>query len=71
MYTTNAIENLNRQIRKVTKNKSSFPTDDSLFKLVYLAIMDASKKWKTARRDWSAVINPLCIYYGERIDKHL
>lgn len=71
MYTTNAIENLNRQIRKVTKNKSSFPTDDSLFKLVYLAIMDASKKWTTARRDWSAVINPLRIYYGERIDKYL
>ena len=71
MYTTNAIENLNRQIRKVTKNKSSFPTDDSLFKLIYLAVMDTSKKWTNALPDWSAVINPLRIYYGERIDNYL
>jgi putative transposase len=71
MYTTNAIENLNRQIRKVTKNKSSFPTDDSLFKLIYLAVMDTSKKWTTALHNWSAVINPLRIYYSERIDNYL
>ena len=71
MYTTNPIENLNRQIRKVTKNKSSFPTDDSLFKLIYLAIMGTSKKWTTALHNWSAVINPLRIYYKERIDNYL
>jgi len=64
MYTTNPIENLNRQIRKVTKNKSSFPTDDSLFKLIYLAVMDTSKKWTNALPDWSAVI-PLGITENE------
>jgi putative transposase len=71
IYTTNTIENLNRQMRKVTKNKSSFPTDDALFKLLYLAVMDASKKWTTALRDWSTIINQLRIYYGERIDNYL
>jgi len=71
IYTTNTIENLNRQMRKITKNKSSFPTDDALFKLLYLAIMDASKKWTMALRDWSAIINQLRIYYGERIDNYL
>lgn len=71
IYTTNTIENLNRRMRKVTKNKSSFPTDDSLFKLLYLAVMDASKKWTMALRDWSAIINQLRIYYGERIDNYL
>jgi transposase-like protein len=71
IYTTNTIENLNRRMRKVTKNKSSFPTDDALFKLLYLAVMDASKKWTTALRDWSAIINQLRIYYGERIDNYL
>jgi transposase-like protein len=71
IYTTNTIENLNRRMRKVTKNKSSFPTDDALFKLLYLAVMDAAKKWTTALRDWSAIINQLRIYYGERIDNYL
>jgi putative transposase len=71
IYTTNTIENLNRQMRKITKNKSSFPTEDALFKLLYLAVMDASKKWSLALRDWSAIINQLRIYYGDRIDKYL
>jgi len=48
MYTTNPIENLNRGIRKITKNKGSFPTDDSLFKILYLIIMDISQKWTLA-----------------------
>lgn len=45
IYTTNAIEGFNRQLRKVTKSKSVFPTDDSLFKMMYLAMMDITKKW--------------------------
>ena len=71
IYTTNAIENLNRQIRKVTKNKSSFPTDESLTKIIYLAVTDVSAKWNSALRDWSAIINQLRSYYGERIDNHM
>ena len=48
-YTTNAIEGFNRQLRKVTKSKSVFPTDDSLLKMLYLAMIDITKKW-TGRR---------------------
>jgi len=44
IYTTNTIENLNRRMRKVTKNKSNFPTDDALFKLLYIAVMDTPPK---------------------------
>lgn len=71
MYTTNVIENLNRRIRKVTKTKSSFPTDDSLFKLLYLTVIDTSKKWTTAVRGWGVIINQLRIYFGERMDNHM
>lgn len=45
IYTTNSIEGFNRQLRKVTKNKGVFPTDDSLLKMLYLAMMDITKKW--------------------------
>lgn len=51
IYTTNAIENFNRQLRKVTKAKSVFPTDDSLLKMLYLAMIDITKKWTGRRRD--------------------
>lgn len=71
IYTTNHIENYNRTIRKVTKTKSSFPTDDSLLKLLYLIIMDNTKKWTRQIRDWSMIINQMTIYFGERITKHL
>ncbi len=71
MYTTNAIENLNRRIRKVTKTKSSFPTDESLFKLLYLIIIDTSKKWSMPHREWGTIINHLRIYFSERVDAYL
>ena len=51
IYTTNAIEGFNRQLRKVTKAKSVFPTDDSLLKMLYLAMMDITKKWTGRRQD--------------------
>ena len=54
IYTTNTIEGFNRQLRKVTKNKSVFPTDDSLLKMLYLAMIDITKKWTGKRRDWGA-----------------
>ena len=56
IYTTNTIEGFNRQLRKVTKAKSVFPTDDSLLKMLYLAMMDITKKWTGRRQDWS--LNP-------------
>ena len=55
IYTTNAIEDFNRQLRKVTKAKSVFPTDDSLLKMLYLAMMDITKKWTGRRQDWSLI----------------
>lgn len=70
IYTTNPIEGFNRILRKATKNKSSFPTDDSLFKLLYLVVMDSTEKWQSVR-DWSQIINQLSVYFGERVTKHL
>ena len=67
IYTTNAIEGFNRQLRKVTKSKSVFPTDDSLLKMLYLAMMDITKKWTGRRMDWSAIHAQLMIYYGDRM----
>ncbi|MBP2628849.1 MAG: transposase mutator type [Firmicutes bacterium] len=55
IYTTNAIENFNRQLRKVTKAKSVFLTDDSLLKMLYLAMIDITKKWTGRRRDWGQI----------------
>ena len=67
IYTTNAIEGFNRQLRKVTKSKSIFPTDDSLFKMLYLAMMDITKRWTGRRQDWSAIYAQLVVFFGDRI----
>lgn len=68
IYTTNSIENFNRQLRKVTKSKTIFPTDDSLFKMLYLAMIDITKKWQDGRpRGWSQILDQLLIYFDERI----
>ena len=68
IYTTNPIESFNRKIRKITKNKSSFPTDDSLFKILYLIVMDESEKWKMAVREWGTIMNQLMIYFKDRVE---
>lgn len=67
IYTTNTIEGFNRQLKKVTKAKSVFPTDDSLFKMLYLAMKDITKKWTGRRQDWSRIYAQLAIYYGDRM----
>lgn len=67
IYTTNAIEGFNRQLRKVTKSKSVFPTDDSLFKMLYLVMMDITKKWTGRRQDWSIIHSQLEIFYADRM----
>lgn len=67
IYTTNAIEGFNRQLRKVTKAKSVFPTDDSLLKMLYLAMMDITKKWTGRRQDWSAIHAQLAVYFEDRM----
>ena len=57
IYTTNLIENLNGKIRKYTKNKLSFPTDDAVMKSVYLATREATKKWSMPIRNWGIILN--------------
>ena len=67
IYTTNAIEGFNRQLRKVTKSKSVFPTDDSLLKMLYLAMMDITKKWTGRRREWGVIYSQLEVFFGDRV----
>lgn len=67
IYTTNAIEGFNRQLRKVTKAKSVFPTDDSLFKMLYLAMTDITKKWTGRRQDWGKIHAQLAVFFEDRM----
>lgn len=67
IYPTNAIEGFNRQLRKVTKSKSVFPTDDSLFKMLYLAMMDITKKWTGRRQDWSVIHAQMALFLADRM----
>ena len=67
IYTTNAIEGFTRQLRKVTKAKSVFPTDDCLLKMLYLAMMDITKKWTGRRSDWSEIHAQLAVYFADRM----
>lgn len=65
MCTTNAIENFNRQLRKVTKNKSIFPTGFSLEKSLYLAMVNATSKWTTRMRGGDQILAQLHIFFEE------
>ncbi|WP_283700867.1 transposase, partial [Clostridium perfringens] len=71
IYTTNAMEGYNRQLRKVTKTKIAFPTDEALLKILYLATIDITKKWVQSIRGWSQILAQLSIYFDERLDDHL
>ncbi len=66
IYTTNAIEACNRQIRKHVKTRGSFPTEDSARKLIYLTIVNAQKNWRHAY-NWSAALAAFRIHFGERL----
>ncbi|MCL1828247.1 MAG: IS256 family transposase [Oscillospiraceae bacterium] len=68
IYTTNAIENFNRQLRKVTKTKSAFVSDDALMKILYLATMDITKKWTMPIKNWPMILDHLVIYFGDRVN---
>ncbi len=68
VYTTNPIESLNASIRKPTKSKSVFPTDDAVIKSVYLAVSDKIKKWTLRMRDWNMIIGQLQIFFEDRLD---
>lgn len=71
IYTTNPIEGLNRRLRKVTKTKGSFPSDDALFKLLYLIADDISRKWAMPIHNWGSSLQQLNLYFGERMEVHM
>jgi putative transposase len=71
IYTTNAIESLNSVIRKATKKRKLFPTDDSAKKVIYLAIQQASKKWTMPIRNWKAALNRFMIEFEERLTDYI
>jgi putative transposase len=66
IYTTNSVEAYHRQLRKVTKTKSSFPSPEAARKLLYLATMDITRKWTSPIRDWAKVLNQLVIRFEDR-----
>ena len=70
IYTTNTIEGFNRQLRKVTKAKTVFPSDESLLKMLYLAMIDITKKWTGHRQDWGQIHSQLEIFFEERLEGH-
>ena len=71
IYTTNTIEAVHRQFRKLTKTKGAFPNQDSLLKLLYMGICNASKKWTMPIQNWSLTISQLAIFFEGRLDKEL
>jgi transposase-like protein len=66
VYTTNSIEALNRQIRKIIKTRGHFPTEDAARKLIYLAITNAEKKWKQTY-NWNSALAAFKIHFGDRL----
>ena len=67
IYTTNAIESVNMSLREVTKNRGSFPNDESMLKLLYLALKNISKKWTMPIRNWKSAMNQFTIIFEDRV----
>lgn len=67
IYTTNAIESLNFSVRKITKNRQSFPTADAAMKLIFMALQNISQRWTMPIRDWGSALNQFAILYGDRV----
>ena len=67
IYTTNLIENLNGKIRKYTKNKMSFPTNEAVLKSVFLALREATKKWTMPIRNWGIILNQFLTLFENRV----
>ena len=71
LYTTNPIESYNRQLRKVIKNRSLFPADTSVLKLLYLATQEILKKWTMKIKHWNQILAQLPIHFQERVAEYL
>jgi len=67
IYTTNAVEGFHRQLRKYTKTKTIYPTDDAIRKSVYLSVQEISKKWTMPIRDWGCIMGQLMMFFGDRL----
>ena len=71
IYTINIVEGYHRQLRKATKNKTTYPTNKALVKIIYLATMNIQKKWYHPTRQWNESISQVGIYFSERLDEEL
>jgi transposase-like protein len=71
IYTTNIIESVHRQFRKLTKTKGAFPNENSLLKLLYMGIQNAEKKWTMPIRNWNLTLSQLAIFFEGRLDEAL
>jgi transposase-like protein len=67
IYTTNAVEGFHRMLRKFTKTKTTFPSDEALKKSIYLSIMEIEKKWELPLRDWGIIMGQMSIFFEERL----
>ena len=70
IYTTNAIESMQRCFRKVTRNRGAFPNEDAVYKLLYLALQNMEKKWTKPIREWTMALNQFAILFGDRLQAH-
>lgn len=68
IYTTNAIESVHRQFRKLTKTKGAFPNENSLLKLLHLGLMNAQAKWTMPLQNWNLTLSQLVIYFEGRLN---
>ena len=68
IYTTNAIESLNSSLRKVTQKRAAFPNDDAIYKVLYLAITNVSRKWSRPIVEWGLALNQFAIHFGDRVN---
>nr|WP_188069537.1 IS256 family transposase [Brevibacillus brevis] len=71
IYTTNVIESYHRQLRKVTKGKAVFPTDDALLKMLYLVTMDVLRKWTGRVHNWGQILMQLSVFFEDRVRPHI
>jgi len=71
IYTTNAIESVHSQFRKVTRSKNQFPDDISVMKMLYLSSIEVSKKWTMRIPNWNRILSELSIHFGERVSKYI
>ncbi|RDA73834.1 transposase, partial [Hafnia paralvei] len=71
IYTTNTLEGFNRQLRKFTKIRTSFPTDDSLMKALYLATEQIMRKWTSPSQNWALTLAQLSIMFEDRLEEYI